>query len=318
MNDTVVVFHPVDKRGTDDRPPLQNQPSGASYNSCNRSESSSSNGGSDGPTPVVPHEVPPPPAQPPVVNSLLHRNVYISGLPNTFRTANFRKMCQRFGTIEASKLCNVSEGSKGFGFVLFVNKTSAMLCISELNGLSINGCLLQARYADASATPPPMAPADPSKLPACITRPMPSYKPGCPTPPPVTYQPPHHQQQLHPMAMAAPHQRMALTAAHQPQMVFMAQAPDMAPPPAAMGPSFYMPINGQLYACQAFQQPPPTMCFLASADGNQQQHQQQRGAYFPVHFLPNAAGQVGPQPGCMAPGMAPPSSYQQVPYRMMT
>lgn len=96
------------------------------------------------------------PAPPP--QDLTARNVYVSGLPGGYRSHQFRKMCQRFGPIEASKLCGEGggAGSKAFGFALFFHKEHAAACVQGLNGCVLEGCVLQVRFADASATPKPL------------------------------------------------------------------------------------------------------------------------------------------------------------------
>lgn len=95
----------------------------------------------------------------PTGQDLRERNVYVSGLPSGCRTHQFRKMCQRFGPIEASKLCGDSNraGTKGFGFALFFHKEHALSCVMGLNGCLLEGSVLQARFADSSATPKPLA-----------------------------------------------------------------------------------------------------------------------------------------------------------------
>lgn len=89
--------------------------------------------------------------------SLLHRNVYVSGLPTGFTSNNFRQLCQQFGKVEASKLCvdPNSSPTKGYGFCLFMDAESASACIKGLHGAVFGGRKLQARYADAAATPQP-------------------------------------------------------------------------------------------------------------------------------------------------------------------
>ncbi|ORC89217.1 RNA-binding protein [Trypanosoma theileri] len=95
------------------------------------------------------------------VSVLQRRNVYISGLSESLRAADFRQMCQQFGSVEASKLCvdTKSRPTKSYGFVLFVREADAARCIQELNGQWIDGRHLQARLADAAATPAPLDPA---------------------------------------------------------------------------------------------------------------------------------------------------------------
>ncbi|KEG09001.1 putative RNA-binding protein, partial [Trypanosoma grayi] len=82
-----------------------------------------------------------------VQNSLQRRNVYVSGLPETYRAADFRELCQEFGRVEASKLCVDSKcrPTKGYGFALFYDEADAAWCIKNLNGRWIGGRSLQAR-----------------------------------------------------------------------------------------------------------------------------------------------------------------------------
>nr|CCC92048.1 putative RNA-binding protein RBP10 [Trypanosoma congolense IL3000] len=93
--------------------------------------------------------------------NLQRRNVYVSGLPETYRASEFRDLCQAFGRVEASKLC--IEGKcrplKGYGFALFFEEEDANKCINGLNGLVLaGGRPLQARLADPAATPAPLDP----------------------------------------------------------------------------------------------------------------------------------------------------------------
>jgi RNA recognition motif-containing protein len=87
--------------------------------------------------------------------SIVQRNVYISGLPSYMQSSEFRELCQRFGRVEASKLCveGPSNPTKGYGFVLYYSEASAAACIKELSGSYLNGRCLQARLADTHATP---------------------------------------------------------------------------------------------------------------------------------------------------------------------
>ncbi|RNF14386.1 putative RNA-binding protein [Trypanosoma conorhini] len=93
-------------------------------------------------------------------NALQRRNVYVSGLPETFRAAEFREMCQAFGRVEASKLCidTKCRPMKGYGFALFFEEGAAAKCIKHLNGHWLGGRTLQARLADVAATPAPLDP----------------------------------------------------------------------------------------------------------------------------------------------------------------
>ncbi|CCW65356.1 unnamed protein product [Phytomonas sp. EM1] len=83
------------------------------------------------------------------------RNVYISGLPSHYRSNDFRALCQRFGRVEASKLCvdGSTTPTKGYGFALFYTDESAAACIQGLNNALLCGRRLQVRYADPGATP---------------------------------------------------------------------------------------------------------------------------------------------------------------------
>ncbi|PWV16829.1 putative RNA-binding protein [Trypanosoma cruzi] len=108
-------------------------------------------------------------------NSLQRRNVYVSGLPETFRAAEFREMCQAFGRVEASKLCidTKCRPMKGYGFALFFEEEAAVKCIKHLHGHWLGGRTLQARLADAAATPVPL---DPSSAHPPISRARPPSK----------------------------------------------------------------------------------------------------------------------------------------------
>ncbi|KAG8341167.1 putative RNA-binding protein RBP10 [Trypanosoma vivax] len=96
-----------------------------------------------------------------LVSAIQRRNVYVSGLPETFSAADFRQLCQKFGRVEASKLCvdGKCRPTKGYGFALFFEEVGAMKCIQGLNGHPLNsGRPLQARLADHAATPAPLDP----------------------------------------------------------------------------------------------------------------------------------------------------------------
>lgn len=88
-------------------------------------------------------------------SNLHRRNIYISGLPPHFASADFRSLCQQFGRVEALKVkidasCTPT---KGYGFALFYSEESAAACIRGLHGTFLSGRRLQARYADSDATP---------------------------------------------------------------------------------------------------------------------------------------------------------------------
>ncbi|KPA83988.1 putative RNA-binding protein [Leptomonas pyrrhocoris] len=110
---------------------------------------------------------------------IIQRNVYISGLPSYMQSGEFRELCQRFGRVEASKLCveGPSNPTKGYGFVLYYSEESATACIKGLSGSYLNGRCLQARLADTHATP------HESKR---------RMQPRPPSPPPPPFAPPEH------------------------------------------------------------------------------------------------------------------------------
>ncbi|SCU66201.1 RNA-binding protein RBP10, putative [Trypanosoma equiperdum] len=96
------------------------------------------------------------------MTNLQRRNVYVSGLPETYRASEFRDLCQSFGRVEASKLCVDSKcrPAKGYGFALFFEEEDALKCIEGLNGrVLMGGRPLQARIADAAAAPAPLDPS---------------------------------------------------------------------------------------------------------------------------------------------------------------
>ncbi|KAG5478680.1 hypothetical protein LSCM1_06084 [Leishmania martiniquensis] len=103
-----------------------------------------------------------PPAEPAKVkNQNVRRNVYISGVPPTYRSEDFRQLCQQFGRVEAAKLCvdNRNAPTKAYGFALYYSEESAASCIRGLNGSFLQGRCVQARLADSHATPQPLGDA---------------------------------------------------------------------------------------------------------------------------------------------------------------
>ncbi|CAC9489507.1 putative RNA-binding protein [Leishmania infantum JPCM5] len=115
----------------------------------------------DGGSPVI-DQAPTPPAEPvKVKNQNVRRNVYISGVPPTYRSEDFRQLCQQFGRVEAAKLCvdNRNAPTKAYGFALYYSEESAASCIRGLNGSFLQGRCVQARLADSHATPQPLGDA---------------------------------------------------------------------------------------------------------------------------------------------------------------
>ncbi|KAG5504396.1 hypothetical protein JKF63_04847 [Porcisia hertigi] len=96
-----------------------------------------------------------------VKNQNVRRNVYISGVPPTYRSEEFRQLCQQFGRVEAAKLCvdNRNAPTKAYGFALYYSEESAASCIRGLNGSFLQGRCVQARLADSHATPQPLGDA---------------------------------------------------------------------------------------------------------------------------------------------------------------
>ncbi|KAI5688511.1 RNA recognition motif [Leishmania braziliensis] len=94
-------------------------------------------------------------------NQNVRRNVYISGVPPTYRSEDFRQLCQQFGRVEAAKLCvdNRNAPTKAYGFALYYSEESAASCIRGLNGSFLQGRCVQARLADSHATPQPLGDA---------------------------------------------------------------------------------------------------------------------------------------------------------------
>ncbi|GET88733.1 RNA-binding protein, putative [Leishmania tarentolae] len=114
-----------------------------------------------GDSPVI-DQTPTPLAEPAKVrNQNVRRNVYISGVPPTYRSEDFRQLCQQFGRVEAAKLCvdNRNAPTKAYGFALYYSEESAASCIRGLNGSFLQGRCVQARLADSHATPQPLGDA---------------------------------------------------------------------------------------------------------------------------------------------------------------
>ncbi|CBZ27222.1 putative RNA-binding protein [Leishmania mexicana MHOM/GT/2001/U1103] len=111
---------------------------------------------------LVIDQAPTPPGEPvKVKNQNVRRNVYISGVPPTYHSEDFRQLCQQFGRVEAAKLCvdNRNAPTKAYGFALYYSEESAASCIRGLNGSFLQGRCVQARLADSHATPQPLGDA---------------------------------------------------------------------------------------------------------------------------------------------------------------
>ncbi|KAG5478468.1 hypothetical protein LSCM4_04701 [Leishmania orientalis] len=114
-----------------------------------------------GDSPVTCQTATPPVEPAKVKNQNVRRNVYISGVPPTYRSEDFRQLCQQFGRVEAAKLCvdNRNAPTKAYGFALYYSEESAASCIRGLNGSFLQGRCVQARLADSHATPQPLGDA---------------------------------------------------------------------------------------------------------------------------------------------------------------
>ncbi|TPP49755.1 RNA recognition motif family protein [Leishmania donovani] len=86
------------------------------------------------------------------------RNVYITNLPLTWNTTKLRELCGRYGEIVSASVAHHPEtnGSRGYGFVLFAEERDAAACVMALHHCRVPASphVLRCRFAKDKATPP--------------------------------------------------------------------------------------------------------------------------------------------------------------------
>merc|ERR1712037_359849 len=77
------------------------------------------------------------------------KRLHVSNIPFRFRDADLRQMFGKFGTIQDVEIIFNERGSKGFGFVTFVDKFEAEAAKKELNGTMVEGRKIEVNDATA-------------------------------------------------------------------------------------------------------------------------------------------------------------------------
>ncbi|CBZ23559.1 RNA-binding protein-like protein [Leishmania mexicana MHOM/GT/2001/U1103] len=85
------------------------------------------------------------------------RNVYITNLPLTWNTTKLRELCSQYGEIVSASVAHHPEtnGSRGYGFVLFADERDAASCVMKLHQYHVpnSSHVLSCRFAKDKATP---------------------------------------------------------------------------------------------------------------------------------------------------------------------
>ncbi|PAA63599.1 hypothetical protein BOX15_Mlig009387g1 [Macrostomum lignano] len=85
-------------------------------------------------------------------SSRSQNRLHVSNIPFKFRESDLRQMLGPFGDIEDVEIIYNDRGSKGFGFVTFLNSCDADEAREKLNGVVINGRRIEVNYATAKPT----------------------------------------------------------------------------------------------------------------------------------------------------------------------
>ncbi|EDV28262.1 uncharacterized protein TRIADDRAFT_53710 [Trichoplax adhaerens] len=80
-----------------------------------------------------------------------HRRLHVSNIPFRYRDGDLRNMFERFGNIEDVEIIFNERGSKGFGFVTFINPEDAKGAKEDIHGKSVDGRILEVNYATPKA-----------------------------------------------------------------------------------------------------------------------------------------------------------------------
>lgn len=92
------------------------------------------------------------------------KRLHVSNIPFRFRDADLRQMFGKFGTIQDVEIIFNERGSKGFGFVTFVDKFEAEAAKKELNGTMVEGRKIEVNDATARVQSKKNAPGGKSSM----------------------------------------------------------------------------------------------------------------------------------------------------------
>lgn len=92
------------------------------------------------------------------------KRLHVSNIPFRFRDSDLRQMFGKFGTIQDVEIIFNERGSKGFGFVTFVDKFEAEAAKKELNGTMVEGRKVEVNDATARVQSKKNAPGGKSAM----------------------------------------------------------------------------------------------------------------------------------------------------------
>ena len=86
----------------------------------------------------------------------MHPNLFVRGIPLYWTEEQLVEIFAKFGELSSLRLVkhSVRKNSLGYGFVRYQHARDASIAINRLNGMTVDGQVLQVKLADSDAGPP--------------------------------------------------------------------------------------------------------------------------------------------------------------------